>query len=282
MSRSSNAFVSVTPGDDTSSATAEVSAVAQSTAFTPLEGVTAPQTDSSETSAAPTAPLTPPPIPDYLENTYHWAYLAKFATWLFDHQWSVNTILWGNANRLIRLALSCLQPGQNVMQPAAVYGHLSREMAKTLGPQGHLTVGDVAPIQVELTTRKLAAFAHAEVVHCDATTPNRGPYDTIVCFFLLHEVPEDIKTEVVDALMTSIRPGGRIVFVDYHEPSKWHPLRPIMVQVFKYLEPFARALWTREIADYASKPLPGTWRKDTIFGGMYQRVIFDQIDPPNS
>ncbi len=212
-------------------------------------------------------------VPDYLRDTYTWAYLSSLGTRLFDHQVIVNAILWGNARRLIRWVTEVLEPGQRVMQPAAVYGQFSRTVADTLGPDGHLEVSDVAPIQVALTRRKLSGVAQAEVACIDATTPGRGPYDAVTCFFLLHEVPEDIKTRVVDAMLDAIEPGGQVVFVDYHQPHALHPLRPVMALVFRTLEPYARALWTRDIRSYATNPDRFTWEKDTLFGGMYQRVI---------
>jgi ubiquinone/menaquinone biosynthesis C-methylase UbiE len=211
-----------------------------------------------------------------LEQTYTWAYLSDFGTRFFDHQAVVNTILWGNARRLIRWATDCVQPGSSVMQPAAVYGSFSRDLAAAVGPQGKVSVADVAAVQVALTRRKVADLPWVRVDQRDATTMGDGPYDAITCFFLLHEVPEEIKTQVVDRLLAQIKPGGRVIFVDYHRPRAWHPLRPIMMAVFGLLEPFARALWDREIASYASAEVQGTWKKDTRFGGLYQRVIFDR------
>jgi hypothetical protein len=67
------------------------------------------------------------------------------------------------------------------------------------------------------------------------------------------------------------------VFIDYHRPGRLHPLRPIMMTVFALLEPFARALWTREIAAYASTPDGFRWRKQTFFGGLYQKVVAERI-----
>lgn len=212
-------------------------------------------------------------IPSYLRDTYTWAYLSSLGTRVFDRQPMVNAILWGNAQRLIRWVTRELRPGQHVMQPAAVYGSFSRRIAETIGPDGRLEVSDVAPIQVALTRRKLADFPQAQVACMDATTPRRGPYDTVTCFFLLHEVPEDVKSEIVEAMLSSVKPDGQVIFVDYHRPHALHPLRPIMVAVFRLLEPFARALWDREIKDYAPEPDRYEWRKETLFGGLYQRVI---------
>jgi hypothetical protein len=67
---------------------------------------------------------------------------------------------------------------------------------------------------------------------------------------MLHEVPDDMKTRIVQALLGVVKPGGKVVFVDYHRPHPAHPLRPVMQLIFAWFEPFAHTLWTRSIADY--------------------------------
>mgnify|MGYP003377932080 CR=1 FL=1 len=46
-----------------------------------------------------------PPIPDYLQRVYWWAYLHPRAVFLFEREWLVNLILWGNYQRLCDEAL---------------------------------------------------------------------------------------------------------------------------------------------------------------------------------
>jgi len=96
---------------------------------------------------------------------------------------------------------------------------------------------------------------------------------TMCCFFLLHEVPDNHKREVVDGLLSSLAPGGKLVFVDYHKPAPFHPLKGPMSVVFDCLEPFAKSLWHREISSFATSPERFTWRKETYFGGLYQKVV---------
>ena len=51
------------------------------------------------------APLQPIAIPKYLQDTYWWAYLHPNAVRVFERQWLVNLILWGNFSRLRDAAL---------------------------------------------------------------------------------------------------------------------------------------------------------------------------------
>ena len=71
-----------------------------------------------------------------------------------------------------------------------------------------------------------------------------------------------------------VKPGGKIVIVDYARPRWWHPLRYLWLPVLERLEPFASALWREEIANWLPM-LSGArkLRKEVMFGGMYQKVV---------
>ncbi|MBB4286004.1 rhodoquinone biosynthesis methyltransferase RquA [Roseospira goensis] len=221
------------------------------------------------------APARPPVVPDYLKRVYTWAYLTPAYSRYLDTSLVVSAILWGNANRLMRAGFSEFAAGQTVLQPACVYGQFSRKLAEVLGPKGALHVTDVAPNQVDACRDKLAGFPSARVGLADAADPRDRQYDGVCCFFLLHEVPEDYKRRIVRNLLEATRPGGKAVFVDYHGPHWAHPLRPIMILVWRLLEPYALALSDHEIASYAPSELAGqfSWHKETYFGGLYQKVV---------
>lgn len=215
----------------------------------------------------------PPGLPDYLVRTYWWAYLTPTSLFLLDNPIALTAILWGNLPRLIRTACEEFEPGQRVLQAANAYGNLSRELAMQVGPNGRLEVIDIAPLQVEHVQRKLKEFPHARARLADATAPGGGIYDGVCCFFLLHEIPDAEKRSVVNALLASVEPGGKVVFVDYHRAGRWHPLRAPMGLVFRWLEPFAYGLVNREIEGFAAAADDFTWSKETFFGGLYQKVV---------
>jgi len=217
-----------------------------------------------------------PSVPDYLKDTYTWAYLRPTSVWLLDRPAVVNAILWGNYRRLLRSALAEIRAGQRVYQPACVYGDFSHQVAEALGPDGHLDVGDVAPVQVENCRRKLRAYDNARVHLWNAADRHRETYDVVCCFFLLHEIPEAYKHRVVDALLGAVAPGGKVVFVDYHGPHWAHPLKWLMSFINDTLEPFAKALWVNEIASYGSRSKEFSWTKQTYFGGLYQKAVAER------
>jgi len=229
--------------------------------------------ESASRAADQSAPHALPKIPNYLQDTYHWAYLSQRGRALLDRPVVVSAILWGNARRLMEAAAAEFQPGQKILQSACVYGDFSPLLARRVGPQGQLTVIDIAPIQIENCKKKLEEYPHAQVRVADAAAPLPDQVDGVCCFFLLHEVPEEYKTRIVDNLLGLIPPGGKLVFVDYHRPQSWHPLKGIMALVFYLLEPFARRMWDNEINSYAHFATDFSWEKCTYFGGMYQKVV---------
>jgi SAM-dependent methyltransferase len=212
-------------------------------------------------------------LPEYLVKTYGWAYLTPASLVLLDNPIVLTLILWGNLPRLVRMACIEFQPGQRLLQAASAYGNLSPQLAAQVGPNGRLDVIDIAPLQVEHVSRKLSHFPNARARVADAAEPSGGIYDGICCFFLLHEIPDAQKQAVVDALLASVGPGGKVVFVDYHRARPWNPLRAPMAFVFRWLEPFACGLVDREIRSFASGCDQFTWSKQTYFGGLYQKVV---------
>lgn len=232
--------------------------------------------DTATTLPAATSPgaadAAPDLVPDYLRETYAWAYLNPRSVRLLDRPLVVQTILWGQFRRLVRAALAELRPGWHVLQPACVYADLSPRLAAHLGPEGHLQVSDVAPIQIANTRRKLLDYPNTRLLLRDAADHPPGAFDGVVCFFLLHEVPAGRRRGIVTNLLRTLKPGGKAVFVDYHRPRWWHPLKPVTGLVFATLEPFAKGLWHEEIAAMADAADDFRWTKRTRFGGLFQTV----------
>ena len=212
-------------------------------------------------------------IPSYLQATYEWAYLdPRNARWL-DNEAIVGVILFGNHVRLRNAALAEIKSGQSVLQAAHVYGTLIPEIARRVGPAGSLDAIDVTPLQAALCRRKLRGMRQAHVRIADASEPGDGVYDVVNCYFLLHEVPDDMKRAIVAALLARVAPGGRAIFVDYHRPSKLHPLRGFYRKLFERLEPYALSMWDHEIRDLGAHAAAFEWTKQTFFGGVFQKTV---------
>ncbi len=216
-------------------------------------------------------------VPQYMTEVYDWAYVDPKWVKVLDRNIVVRVLLFLNDQRLMRLYLDEIKPGMRVWQLAHVYGDLVARAAQRVGPKGVFHLTDITPIQIEHGSKKLAGMDWAKVIRSDAATFSGvgEDYDLICSFFLLHEVPDDKKREIVDHMLAKIPKGGKVVFVDYHNPKKWQPIRYILKLVNHCLEPFANALWENEIQHYASDASQFTWKKRTIFGGVYQCVVVE-------
>ncbi len=234
---------------------------------------------STEPDAAFSRPITTPTntatpgIPGYLQQTYRWAYLDPRNAKYLDRELVVKTILWWQHRRLEQAAFAEIEPGQHVLQSACVYGNFSPMLAEHIGPEGRLEIVDVAEVQVNNCRRKLTSYEHTVVRHEDILNLCDESFDVVCCYFLMHEMPDHIKQGAATALLDCVRPGGKIVFVDYHKPHWAHPLRIWTSLVFATFEPYARGLWRKEIAEFAGHDSRFSWRKETYFGGLYQKVV---------
>ena len=220
-----------------------------------------------------------PVVPDYLKDTYNWAYIdPKTVSWL-DRGLIVWAILWGNSARLMNSAFQDIKPGGKVLQAAYVYGDFSPSLARHVGPDGRLDVIDIVPLQVNNCRQRLKGLPQASVRLADASEPGGGEYDSVCCYFLLHEVPHDKKIDIIRGLLKSVGLGGKVVFVDYHKPGRFHPLKGIMNLVWRKLEPFAIDLLDTDIKTLATDDENFLWTKQTYFGGLYQKVVATRRSP---
>ena len=218
-------------------------------------------------------------IPLYLRQLYWWAYVHPNAVRLFEREWLVDLILFGNYARLRDAALSELGATVTgrVLQVACVYGNLTPKLRERLGPDARLDVIDVLPIQLKNLSDKLPSDHRVALWRCDssALACSDASYDQVLLFFLLHEQPRDVRSATLAEAMRVVKPGGKIVIVDYHRPVRLHPLRLLMRAVFRNLEPYALDLWAHEIEDFIPEQLRATSvTKETYFGGLYQKLVW--------
>ena len=222
---------------------------------------------------------TSPGIPAYLEETYWWAYLRPRAIWMFERKWLVNLILWGNMARLTQAVLDEMddENGGTVLQVACVYGDFSNLLASHLKPTtSRLAIVDIAPIQLRNVRSKLKHHDHIDLHHQDSSALHfaDGCFERTVVFFLLHEQPENVRRKTIAEAIRVTRPGGKLIFVDYHGPNRSNPLRYLMRPVLHWLEPFALDLWQTDLTDYLPASIePDRARLQYYCGGLYQKVV---------
>jgi ubiquinone/menaquinone biosynthesis C-methylase UbiE len=159
---------------------------------------------------------------------------------------------------------------------ARAYGDLTRCLQQRLASDARLDVVDSLPVQRQHRAVEQVPDERLRQIHDEpaALACSDASYDQVLLFFLLHEQPASLRCATLTEAMRVVKPGGKVVIVDYHQPSRWHPLRGLMRLVFRRFEPHAIDLWRHEVIE--SMPVharPALLTKRTYFGGLYQQLV---------
>lgn len=233
------------------------------------------QTSSTSTALARDDAL--PAVPSYLETHYWWAYIHPRAIHLFERQWLVNLILWGNYTRLCDAVLDDFDhrlPGRS-LQIACAYGDLTPRLVACVPAGGALEVIDILQVQLDNLAGKLPQDAPAKLQHMDSSALAfaDASFDRALLFFLLHEQPEEVRRKTVAEALRVVRPGGTLTIVDYAPPSRFNPLRYLWTPVLRFLEPFAHDLFSEPISTWLPAGVElRTLREARYCGGLFQML----------
>ena len=143
------------------------------------------------------------------------------------------------------LAALALKPGMVVADIGAGTGYLSRRMAQAVMPGGKVWAVDVQPEMISLlqagVKRSGLTQIEARLSAVDDVKLPASSVDLAVMVDVYHELA--YPYEVMASLLKSLKPGGRIVFVEYKAED---PLVPI-----KQLHKMSEAQIKREAGVFA-------------------------------
>ena len=214
-------------------------------------------------------------LPLYLKEVYGWVYGSKAMGKVLDNSVVQNVLSCGYSKKLSDALLREIKPGSRVLQFGATFGPQIETVVEKIGENGQYDIVDISNMQLRRIREKYQyIFPNIRLANCDLSQEiDFKDYDVTICFMLLHEVPPLVKTKIVDNALKSITPDGKVIFVDYHNPKKYHPLRFVTKAFNRLYQPFAEKLWEREIYSYAPEREKYNWRKVTYFERMYQKVV---------
>jgi precorrin-6B methylase 2 len=186
-------------------------------------------------SAAEPTPAPPSPLyefrPGLPDGTGKW-FLGREIAWFMSHQgamWLERPEREEEEQPTKLLEALKLKPGEVVADIGAGSGYLSWRMAKQVGPKGKVLAADIQPEMLAILRTNVAAHGVTNVVPVLGTVTDpklpTNAVDLAIFVDVYHEC--DHPYEMVQALCRALKPGGRLVFVEYRGEEKWIPIKPL-------------------------------------------------------
>jgi ubiquinone/menaquinone biosynthesis C-methylase UbiE len=211
-------------------------------------------------------------IPPYLKTVYSWLYLNPMVCNFFDNSILLNVLTLGYHHVLGEEVKKEISPHSQVLQVGVTFGSQIEKVYSSLGSLGSYTIVDVIPEILESCKEKRLE-QRIKYVHANASKSIKGEYDTIICYMILHELPPITRAKLLEKVINALKPGGKVVFIDYHVPSSYNPLKYFIRAVNRLYQPFAESLWKNSIKGITPNAELCSWSKQTYFGGIYQKVV---------
>lgn len=122
-----------------------------------------------------------------------------------------------------------LKPGDRVADVGAGSGYFSWRMAKAVGPTGAVYANDIQPEMLAILSTNVAARGVTNVLPVlgSLTDPKLPTHalDLVLMVDVYHEF--DHPYEMMQGIVRSLKPGGRVVLVEYRGEEKWVPIKPL-------------------------------------------------------
>lgn len=210
--------------------------------------------------------------PAYIRELYAFIYKNKTLSHFLDDD-RIQTILsLGAKKTLVGDLLEEIGTNSSVLQIGCTFGSQMQKTADKIGRYGSYVVSDVLPSQIDRCREQLID-KKIDFEISDARKPFSSKYDSVICFMLLHELPETSREKVVNNALDAVREGGKAIFIDYNMPSKWNILRFFIKPFNRLYFPFTENLWYKQIRNYAHKEAHFAWYKKTYRAKFFQKVV---------
>ncbi len=120
-----------------------------------------------------------------------------------------------------------VKPGDVVADLGCGTGYFSRRLAKKCSPGGRVLAVDIQPEMLDLLTNKMAEAGVTNVIPVlgTLTDPNlpAGSVDLVFMVDVYHEL--DHPFEMMQAVVKALKPGGRVVFVEFRGEDPAVPIK---------------------------------------------------------
>ncbi|MFL5733342.1 MAG: class I SAM-dependent methyltransferase [Chloroflexia bacterium] len=134
------------------------------------------------------------------------------------------------ALRALPVDLADVRPGERVLEVGCGTGDVAMLAARRVGSQGRVYGIDAAPEMVTEAQRKAhkaGLRVEFRVEPVEAMSFEDGSFDVVLSSLMMHHQPGDLKRRALVEIRRVLRPGGRLVIVDFQVPGRrlrpWEP-----------------------------------------------------------
>ena len=217
----------------------------------------------------------------------YWIYKSPLFIRLADQMFVVSSILLLQYNKLVSCVVKRLNPslkGKSVLQISCAFGNVSEKIAESCAKQDakEFVLTDIMQSEIDNAERKLKRFGKlCTFLKRDATNlefEDRS-FDYVVVFFLPHELPLDKKGKLIEEANRVLKPGGKIVFGEFHKPRL--KILEILGRIYFYIfEPYATEMWDNFDIGKALEEMtdnPYKIQKDTFLFDNFQVLTAERL-----
>jgi len=137
-----------------------------------------------------------------------------------------------------------IKAGDHVADIGAGSGYYALKIAKIVGDQGKVYATDIQPQMLEIIKAKMKkqSVANIDPILCTEKDPKlpEGKIDLIFMVDVYHELA--YPYEVMEKMVASLKPGGRLVFVEFRLEDENVPIKVVHKmsekQVIREMAPF--------------------------------------------
>ena len=205
---------------------------------------------------------------------------------LVDFQPIISAILLFQYHRLVSKIVAGLRHSdlrnKKVLITSCAFGNVIPRVVDAAIDAGaeRILIADIILNELVHAKSKLGRFSgKVEYIEDNATAMNQkdGVADANVMFFLLHELPHELKIQALREAGRVLAPGGKLYLAEFHRPELW-VLRALSWTYFKVFEPLGLALWDTHDPLNCLETMGG-WKceRATCFFGNFQVITATKL-----
>ena len=146
--------------------------------------------------------------------------------WRYDlHGWFTETIVFRGKSRELRqktVDLARIQPGEQVLDVGCGTGTLAIEVARRVGPAGHVAGIDPG---AEIARASAKAARHNVPIDFQLGVIEEIPFsnqtfDVVFSTLMMHHLPAPLKRQGLSEIARVLKPGGRLIIADFKHRSE--------------------------------------------------------------